>query len=431
MKENENLKYGETYSSKKLLIISSILVALWNVILFSSFSLIFACFLGMIWFDYFVSKKIINTLLIKRDVSKDRTFINDPITINYSVEQPTFQRKTLTFTQLGSTIASASSSRKRELAFDDGGKCDFEMELMFGRRGKKMLSKVIVSLNGPAGFYKLWATYYKPLEILVLPKIMDFEVFPLRLRELLPGKKSDFQLLEDTTDLKGVRKYSQDPLNRIHWKISARMNELFVKEFNYTATSRALIYVDLNLTHEVFARDVWKMIREKYEEEVIVAAASLVKWIHDSGHTSELNVVGKDIWTRKCDRRTDWVETVELLSMAEGSEKGIEITDVLSENLEKLIPSTTLVLFSMFLTDSILPLLIKAKSKCSRVIVLLLPFGYRDPRFLPARSFDLLPLDMRALEEKGALLAQEQIIVRIVRGNQSLQEVTKEIEDFH
>jgi hypothetical protein len=117
--------------------------------------------------------------------------------------------------------------------------------------------------------------------------------------------------------------------------------------------------------------------------------------------------------------------------MAEGSEKGIEITDVLSENLEKLIPSTTLVLFSMFLTDSILPLLIKAKSKCSRVIVLLLPFGYRDPRFLPARSFDLLPLDMRALEEKGALLAQEQIIVRIVRGNQSLQEVTKEIEDFH
>jgi hypothetical protein len=38
---------------------------------------------------------------------------------------------------------------------------------------------------------------------------------------------------------------------------------------------------------------------------------------------------------------------------------------------------------------------------------------------------------MRALEEKGALLAQEQIIVRIVRGNQSLQEVTKEIEDFH
>lgn len=122
---------------------------------------------------------------------------------------------------------------------------------------------------------------------------MEFESFPLRLRELLPGLKSDFKLMEDMTYMKGIREYSGDPLNKIHWKVSAKMESLYTKEFNYTAISRTHLYLDLNLSREVFARDVWGRIREFYEEQAILAASSLIHWCAKVGHRTDLTVVGK------------------------------------------------------------------------------------------------------------------------------------------
>ncbi|HEY8543230.1 MAG TPA: DUF58 domain-containing protein, partial [Pseudothermotoga sp.] len=84
----------------------------------------------------------------------------------------------------------------------------------------------------------------------------------------------------------------------------------------------------------------------------------------------------------------------------------------------------------MYLTDSLLPSLINARAKVSRVIVLLIPYGFRDPRYKPTKTYEMYPLDMQRLSEKARLLEKEQIIVRIIKPSQTLQEVFDEIQGF-
>lgn len=64
-------------------------------------------------------------------------------------------------------------------------------------------------------------------------------------------------------------------------------------------------------------------------------------------------------------------------------------------------------------------------------MVFLLPYGFRDPRYRPARTYEMYPLDMVKLREKAKLLEQEQVIVRIIKPNQTLQEVFYEIDELH
>ena len=70
---------------------------------------------------------------------------------------------------------------------------------------------------------------------------MDLETFPLRLRELLPGRESDFRLMEDPIDFKGDKRIrerisEQDTLERL-----GKLGKLMSKEFGYTAVSKTIL----------------------------------------------------------------------------------------------------------------------------------------------------------------------------------------------
>ncbi|MDK2953801.1 DUF58 domain-containing protein [Kosmotoga sp. DU53] len=422
------LKPTKLISSSSNVVIMTIIALIWLTLQVNGFSLLFAAFVAILWVEFFMSRFLLKNLTVKRKIQRNRAFIDQKIKIDYTIHNKSPIKLIVWFLPMVESASSASKIRKKKLILKPREEAKISSHIYFGKRGIKDVSKCLLSYPDPLGFFKHWITYEAPEEILVLPSLMEFENFPLRLRELLPGLKSDFKLMEDMTYMKGIREYSGDPLNKIHWKISAKMNSLYVKEFNYTAISRTHLYLDLNLSKEVFARDVWGRIREFYEEQAILAASSLIHWSAKIGHKIDLTVVGKKVLRSTGSFSNDWVKTVELLAISEGTNTGPELSDVLSTDVEKLTPATTVVLFSMYLTDSILPVLLKARARCSRVIVILMPYGFRDPRYKPARSYELLPIDMRDLKEKAAALEEEQIIVRILRDNQSLQEVVMEIE---
>ncbi|OAA27222.1 hypothetical protein AT15_05220 [Kosmotoga arenicorallina S304] len=414
-------------SDKKPLLFLTMLGIIWIGFQINIFSLIIAVLSAVLWLEYFITGYFLRKTNIDRTLNRNRAFTDQPIKLRYTLKSFFPGILEIEFVTLIEKATSVSAMKAQRLLLKPGQPLSISTELVFSRRGKKDVSSCSIAYKDPLGFFKRWVVYSNPEEVLILPKLMEFESFPLMLRELLPGSKSDFQLLEDPTHIKGIRKYSFDPMNRIHWKISAKMKELYTKEFNFTAISKTILYLDLNLSEEVFARAVWSQMRKNYEEQAILAASSLIRWSHERGNRIDLVVVGKEVL--KAEYAKDWVETVELLAIAEGTDTGEELSSVLLEDTEKLTPETTLVIFSLYLTDSILPVLLKARSKCARVLVLIMPYGYRDPRYKPGRSFELLPVDMKRLKEKAALLEKEQILVRIVRDNQSLQEVVREIEE--
>jgi len=423
------LKPRKIISSNSLLTILTVLSILWLVANLNGFSVLLSVSCTFLWMNYFTTRRTVANLEVERFPNRTRTFTNEDVIVTHKLYNNSGSLKVTVLSQIEVAELLSYNLLEQEVTLKKSQTVMMQAKTSFSTRGKKVLTDFVVVYEHPLGFFRHWAYYHADQEILVLPKIMHLESFPSRLRELLPGSKSDFKLLEDTTQVKGVREYSSEPLNRVHWKISAKLGSLYVKEFDFTAISNTLIYLDLNLSKEIFAKNVWAQIRKNYEEEAVLAASSIIYWLTRFGNLVDIVVIAKDVLKTNYTPKSDWVSAVELLAMAKGDENGPQLNEELAKDLYRLTPSNTLVIISMYLTDSLLPLLISAKAKCSRVIVLLIPYGYRDPRYKPSRTYEMYPIDMQRLFDRAKLLEREQIIVRIVKPSQTLQEVFDEIQN--
>ncbi|MEJ5229607.1 MAG: DUF58 domain-containing protein [Pseudothermotoga sp.] len=422
------LELRKIVSSNSLLTILTVFSILWLVANLNGFSVLLSVSCAFLWMNYFTTKQAVTNLEVERFPNRTRAFTNEDVIVTHKLRNNSGSLKVTVLSQIEVAELLSYNLLEREVTLKKSQTVTIQAKTSFSTRGKKLLTDFVVVYEHPLGFFKHWAYYCADQEILVLPKIMHLESFPSRLRELLPGSKSDFKLLEDTTQVKGVREYSSEPLNRVHWKISAKLGSLYVKEFDFTAISNTILYLDLNLSKEIFAKNVWAQIRKNYEEEAVLAASSIIYWLTRFGNLVDIVVIAKDVLKTNYTPKSDWVSAVELLAMAKGDENGPQLNEELAKDLHRLTPSNTLVIVSMYLTDSLLPLLISAKAKCSRVIVLLIPYGYRDPRYKPSKTYEMYPIDMQRLLDRAKLLEREQIIVRIVKPSQTLQEVFDEIQ---
>lgn len=412
------------------LILLSIISLIWLAFDVTVFSVLFASVCFLLWLNYLDVKKSVSKLEVHRECSTERLFIGDEVWIHHRVRSP---GGWISITLLGQIQVGRSLTYNLfEKNITVGSEpVSLDAKTSFPTKGKKVLRDLVCYYEHPFGLFKIWAKFNAPQELLVLPKLMPLEFFPARLREPLPGRRSDFKLFEDPLRIRGLRTYSNDPIKKIHWKASAKFGKLLVKEYESTATSRTFIFVDLNMSKEIFAKNVWAQIRTNYEEEAVHAATAILYWISQSNDAINMTVVGKQVLEMNWASNDGWVRAVEMLAMAEGDEDGPQLTDVLFSQIPKFTLTSTVVVLSMFLTDSILPVLLKARTRCARLMVFLLPYGFRDPRYRPARTYEMYPLDMVKLHEKAKLLEQEQVIVRIIKPNQTLQEVFYEIDELH
>ncbi len=424
------LEFDHASSSLGPLLGISLVCTVWIVFTVNVFSVLAAVFCTFLWFEYLRVKKILSSLVVQREPSKTRLFTNQDLLIKHVILSPLGDIDLTINSQIKIADLLTYTALERVVFLRKNEPVEITVKTSFATRGRKFLTTFFVAYEHPLSLFKIWCLYTAHQEVLVLPKIMHLESFPSRLRELIPGNISDFKLLEDPTYIRGVREYNNEPLNKVHWKISAKLGSLQVKELDYTAISNNLIYVDLNLSREIFARNVWAQIRMHYEEDAVLVASSILYLLTRNGNFVDLIVVGKEVLKRDYKPTSDWVSAVELLAIAKGDENGPQLVEELEKELERLTPSTTLTVISMYLTDSLLPLLIKARAKCARVMVFLIPYGFRDPRYKPSRTYEMYPIDMQRLFEKAKILQKEQIIVNIVKPSQTIQEVFDEIQGF-
>jgi len=415
------LRLESLASRKRPLFVVSMAVLIWVIMSVDTFSLMIGSLVIFLWIHYFFVVISVKRLNIIRTINRERLFPGEYLTLKYSISNtPPLQLELIATPTLMGRYDFVSTKGERVVVRNDRT-ISFQYTVSFRKRGEKDLSKLEILYRDPTKLFTLKAIYSLREKILILPRIIDPGSFPLRLRELLPGRESDFKLMEDLTDFRGIREYAREPLNRIHWKASARMGRLYSKEFGYTAVSKTFLYLDLNLSGEVFARDVWERIRIDYEETAIEVAGSLIRKIMtDSGRLTLVTVGEKVSYTDDTGR--DWIDFFEVLSTAHGCEKGPSLSECISRDMDRYDPATTVVVLSLYLGESVLPDLVKARGRASRVVVLLMPFGLRKSGQLPGKSYQMLPRAMEELKRRSSLLEEEQIIVRVVEENRSLME---------
>jgi len=162
-------------------------------------------------------------------------------------------------------------------------------QLQCNRRGYHQIGPLVVETGDLFGLHRRYRVITSPHFLLVYPTIVPLEGFELASRRPIGEVRISHRLYEDPTRIVGVRRYEAgDPLNRIHWRATARTGEFHSKIFEPSCIVGATILLD-------FHQAAYDPHHEPYRSELAVtAAASLANAVYEMDQQIGLVTNGRD-----------------------------------------------------------------------------------------------------------------------------------------
>jgi uncharacterized protein (DUF58 family) len=146
----------------------------------------------------------------------------------------------------GGTAPSTFRGHYRRLFLPGRSETVLELPIRVRKRGEYRLDGVELEISDPFDLLPVSRTIEQEAELLVMPEPRITAPVPI-LRRLPFGAPSPAaRMFEDRERFAGVRPYELgDPLNRIHWKLTAHAGELQTKLFEPTRSADVLLVLDL------------------------------------------------------------------------------------------------------------------------------------------------------------------------------------------
>lgn len=119
--------------------------------------------------------------------------------------------------------------------------------LLCPRRGYHRIGPLLLETGDLFGLQKRFKTGTAQDYVSVLPTVAYIDTFNISARRPQGPVRISNRIYEDPTRISGVREYAPgDPLNRIHWKLSARTGDLFTKTADPSSVTGATLVLDLH-----------------------------------------------------------------------------------------------------------------------------------------------------------------------------------------
>ncbi len=162
-------------------------------------------------------------------------------------------------------------------------------QLKCNRRGYHQIGPLVLETGDLFGLHRRYRVVTSPHFLLVYPRVVPLEGFDIASRRPIGEVRMTYRLFEDPTRIAGVRRYEPgDPLNRIHWRATARTGELHSKMYEPSTIVGATILLD-------FHRASYDPRHEPARSELAVtAAASLANAVFQMGQQIGLVTNGRD-----------------------------------------------------------------------------------------------------------------------------------------
>jgi len=165
------------------------------------------------------------------------------------------------------------SSLKEIAYFGNFDRLNFSKDIVCKYRGYYKVGQVTVEIYDPLMLDKRIINFNKEIDITVYPKVVQLRQKILQTKDLYGTLKSNARTMEDHTNLINIRPYvAGDQLKNIHWKLSAKRDDLQTKEFEQTVSTKLLILVDGSFVKEP---------NLDREESMVSFVISLIKEILD------------------------------------------------------------------------------------------------------------------------------------------------------
>jgi uncharacterized protein (DUF58 family) len=157
-------------------------------------------------------------------------------------------------------------------------------------RGKYTLGPATLASGDPFGIFRLERQVEGTSEVLVYPQTAALPGFRLPSAELPGGQDVKSRTYHVTPNVSTIREYQPgDSFNRIHWRSTARSDQLMVKEFELDPTAEIYIVLDMQerVQQQVAPEQIGRKdgrdgahelrMAESTEEYGVLAAASIAR----------------------------------------------------------------------------------------------------------------------------------------------------------
>ncbi len=162
-------------------------------------------------------------------------------------------------------------------------------QLLCQGRGYFQIGPLVLETGDLLGLHRRYRVVTEPHFLLVYPDVVTLEGWDIASRRPIGEVRVTHRLYEDPTRIAGVRQYQRgDPLNRIHWKATARTGVLHSKVYEPSTIAGATLLLDFHAAS----------YPERYEpyrsELAVTAAASLASAVYEMGQQIGLATNGRD-----------------------------------------------------------------------------------------------------------------------------------------
>lgn len=136
--------------------------------------------------------------------------------------------------------------------------------VLCSKRGYYRLKTVSLTTGDPFGFAEGNESYTGSAEIIVYPRLVSMRDIALPTHRFLGDIIAKRWIIDDPFLVSGVRNYSHgDPMNRINWKATARVNHLQVNKREFTSDHYLMIYLNFDRHHDKWETDQYEARIEK------------------------------------------------------------------------------------------------------------------------------------------------------------------------
>jgi len=243
----------------------------------------------------------------------------------------------------------------KNIALQPFGKREFKFEYIYKYKGCFNIGVSEIEVQDFLGIFKLVRRNKRPLLITVYPRRIDIDSFALNTNYSFGDILNFIGIHEDTSTIKEINKYSYgDSLKKVHWKLTAKTNELMVKKYENYASASAVYIIDLK--NNSFSKEDNAIIEDKHIETAI---AVLKRLIYDCAYVNLVYTTEK-ITNIQCKSTSDFDNVYEILAKVK-FDQNIKFKDIIYSQINQNINNSNIIISTSNLDCELYETLSKTK----------------------------------------------------------------------
>lgn len=247
-----------------------------------------------------------------------------------------------------------------------------EKYIRFNKRGIYEFGQVHFAINDMFHMFETKSVVNKNKSIKVYPKIYSTNNISVNGNDIFQNIEYFKGAREDSTSIKDIRKYnSGDNIKKIHWKISAKYGELFIKNYDNISGEESVVILDMN-SKSFFVDD-----GDLLEEQLVSFYLSVIKKLSERDIKSRAIINNREKKEFAIETKDDFELLLEYFIVNE-SGNAVEFKQFVFENISNISRLGWIGIFIPFISKSQVDMALMLHAMGYRTTLFYIKSSYED-----------------------------------------------------